>query len=86
VRDRAEGRSEPVENSEPGELPRRSFRRSGRAPVLTTKRHRRRKWQRSGRSADHKVGRLGPLEYTLLGLITLGIAITIAMAILNPSG
>ena len=28
--------------------------------------------------------RLGPLEYVLLGLIALGIGITIAMAILNP--
>ena len=29
--------------------------------------------------------RLGPLEYMLLALIVLGIAVTIAMAILNPS-
>ena len=29
---------------------------------------------------------LGPLEYLLLALILLGIAVTIAMAILDPSG
>ena len=30
--------------------------------------------------------RLGPLEYTLLVLIALGIVITITMAVVNPSG
>lgn len=30
--------------------------------------------------------RLGPLEYTLLVLILIGIVITVTMAVLNPSG
>lgn len=30
--------------------------------------------------------RLGPLEYTLLALIVLGIVITVTMAVLDPSG
>ena len=30
--------------------------------------------------------RLGSLEYTLLALVAVGIAVTLAMAILNPSG
>jgi hypothetical protein len=29
---------------------------------------------------------LGPVEYTLVALIALGVAVTIAMAIFNPSG
>lgn len=31
-------------------------------------------------------GRLGALEYTLLALIVLSVAITIAMAIVDPGG
>jgi hypothetical protein len=30
--------------------------------------------------------RLGPLEYMLLALIALGVAITIAMAVIDPAG
>ena len=37
-------------------------------------------------AARRSMRRLGPLEYTLLALIALGIAITIVMAILDPSG
>lgn len=38
-------------------------------------------------SADRKAGRrLGSLEYLLLTLIVLGVAITIAMFIVDPSG
>jgi hypothetical protein len=33
---------------------------------------------------DARPSMLGPPEYTLLALIALGIAITVAMAILNP--
>jgi hypothetical protein len=36
-------------------------------------------------SEPPKSRRLGPLEYTLLVLIALGIAITVVMAIVNPS-
>jgi hypothetical protein len=35
--------------------------------------------------AAAKSRRLGPFEYTLFALIALGIAITVVMAILNPS-
>ena len=56
------------------------------ADDIRRKRHRRRKWRPGGRSARHNEGRLGPFEYTLLALIALGIGITVAMAILNPSG
>ncbi|MGH2867424.1 MAG: hypothetical protein ACRDNK_07635 [Solirubrobacteraceae bacterium] len=50
-------------------------------------RHQDRRWPRRHSSADPTAGRrLGLLEYTLLALIALGIAITIAMAIINPSG
>jgi hypothetical protein len=38
-------------------------------------------------SADQATGRrLGRLEYLLLALIALGVAITIAMVVVNPSG
>lgn len=37
-------------------------------------------------SAERRQRRLGPLEYTLLALIGLSVAITIAIAILDPSG
>ena len=41
---------------------------------------------RRGRPSEPaKSRRLGPFEYTLLALIALGIAITLVMAILNPS-
>jgi hypothetical protein len=36
------------------------------------------------RFASRARRRLGPMEYTLLALIILGVAITIAMAIVNP--
>jgi hypothetical protein len=35
---------------------------------------------------QHKPHLLGPFEYTLLALIVLGVAITIVMAVVNPSG
>lgn len=48
--------------------------------------HRDRAWL-PGRSSSERVGRrLGAMEYTLLALIALSIAITIVMAILDPSG
>lgn len=31
-------------------------------------------------------GRLGPVDYTLLAMVAVGIATTVAMAIFNPSG
>jgi len=39
-----------------------------------------------GRSLRRADRRLGPLDYTLLALIMLGVAITAVMAILNPAG
>jgi hypothetical protein len=51
-----------------------------------SKHHRQRKLLRGSSSARKKARRLGPLEYWLLALIALGIAITVAMAIANPSG
>lgn len=40
----------------------------------------------TNQSADQATGRrLGRLEYLLLALIALGVAITIAMAVVNPS-
>jgi hypothetical protein len=44
--------------------------------------------RRRGRSAAiHTIARrLGSLEYVLLALIVIGVAITIAMAIVDPSG
>jgi hypothetical protein len=38
------------------------------------------------RSLRRWSSRLGPPEYTLLALVAVGIAVTLAMAILNPSG
>jgi hypothetical protein len=49
-----------------------------------TARHR--TWRRSRSPERHSLRRLGPLEYALLGLIILGVAVTIAVAIFNPSG
>jgi hypothetical protein len=49
----------------------------------------RQKTERGGRRRRSSGGRLrrrlGPIEYTLLVLIVVGIAITIGMAILDPS-
>ena len=43
--------------------------------------------QRGSRSSErHKLRRLGSLEYALLTLIICSVAVTIAMAILDPSG
>ncbi len=56
-----------------------------RAEVEEHARRRGREWGRGRSSAELTRRRLGPLEYTLLALIALGIGITIAMAILNPS-
>lgn len=40
-----------------------------------------------GRSSErHKLCRLGSLEYALLAVIIFSVAVTIAMAIFNPSG
>jgi hypothetical protein len=39
-----------------------------------------------GRSSRRRPRRLGPLDYAILALIVLGIAITIVMALLDPSG
>jgi hypothetical protein len=55
------------------------------ADVEEHARRRGRAWFRGGSSAERTRRRLGPLEYALLALIALGIGITIAMAILNPS-
>jgi hypothetical protein len=48
-------------------------------------RRRGREWGRGRAAAVPTRRRLGPLEYTLLALIALGIGITITMAIINPS-
>jgi hypothetical protein len=69
------------------------FRRDGRNPAadrrggyrLARKRHRGGKRPRVASSAFNTARRLGPLEYGLLATIALAVAITIAMAILNPS-
>lgn len=53
---------------------------------LARKRPRRRTWRGHRSSEQHKLRRLGPLEYMLLTLIILGVAVTIAVAIFNPSG
>ncbi len=42
--------------------------------------------RRRGAPARQRSRRLGPVEYTLLALIALGIVVTITMAVLNPSG
>ena len=36
--------------------------------------------------AERTQQRLGPLEYALLALIVVGVGITLAVAILNPTG
>ncbi len=43
------------------------------------------KLRRGRASVRAKWHRLGPLDYTLLVLVVLGIAVTIVMAIFNPS-
>lgn len=41
----------------------------------------------AGESADRTSGRrLGRLEYLLLALIALGVAVTLVMAVVDPSG
>jgi hypothetical protein len=42
------------------------------------------RWRRVHSSCRRGLRRLGPLEYMLLGLVVLGIAVTVAMAIVNP--
>jgi hypothetical protein len=47
----------------------------------------RRKRELAARSSVRRQGsRPGPLEYALLALVVVGIAITIAMAVVDPSG
>jgi hypothetical protein len=44
-------------------------------------------WRLRRASANSKPARrAGPLEYVLLALIVVGVAITLAMAIIDPSG
>jgi hypothetical protein len=49
------------------------------------KRHRDRKWVPGASSDRRQTHRLGPVEYGLLALIAVAVAITITMAALNPS-
>lgn len=51
-----------------------------RAQLVVIKRRYEHRRSRLGSSRRH----LGALEYTLLGLMVLGVAITIVMAIVNP--
>ncbi len=60
--------------------------RGHKAEVEEHARRRGREWRLGRSSVERTRRRLGPLEYTLLALIALGIAITIVMAIIDPSG
>ena len=73
-------RSKPLAAAAEGDI-----RRTGRYDV-TQEQVRVHGSRRGGSAARERLRRLGPLEYMLLALIALGIAITITMAILNPSG
>lgn len=53
---------------------------------VARKRPRRGTWRGDHSSEPHKLRRLGPVEYMLLALIIVSVAVTVAVAIFNPAG
>jgi hypothetical protein len=72
------------------EQPKSGGQRGHELPTYSSVRPRGRRLGRLGRGGRlgrlRRGGHLGRLEYTLLALVAVGIAITVAMAIFDPSG
>jgi hypothetical protein len=78
------GESARIRESDRGAAPRSSADRTG--GEVPRGAHRQRAPIRRRFSERPRLRQLGPVEYTLVALIALGVAVTIAMAIFNPSG
>jgi hypothetical protein len=75
------GESAHLRENDRGAAPLSSAHRSD--DIARSRRHRTRMGRRF--SERPRLRQLGPVEYTLLALIVLGVAVTVAMAIFNPS-